>query len=52
MLLQVKPEVRQGDDMDIRQYVHIKKVPGGHIGDCYLVHGVICTKLVANKKVI
>ncbi len=38
--------------MDIRQYVHIKKVPGGHQGDCYLVHGAICTKHVANKKVL
>ncbi|XP_072033256.1 1-phosphatidylinositol 3-phosphate 5-kinase-like [Amphiura filiformis] len=46
----VKPEVRHGDDMDIRQYVHIKKVPGGHKGDCYLVHGAICTKHVAHKK--
>ena len=48
---QVKPDVRLGDCMDIRQYVHIKKVPGGNRGDCYLVHGAICTKNVANKKV-
>ncbi|XP_022098381.1 1-phosphatidylinositol 3-phosphate 5-kinase-like isoform X2 [Acanthaster planci] len=46
----VKPDVMNGDDMDIRQYVHIKKVPGGTRADCFMVNGTICTKNVAHKK--
>ena len=37
--------------MDIRHYVHIKKVPGGSQKDCLLVNGTICTKNIADKKV-
>ncbi|CAG5126011.1 unnamed protein product, partial [Candidula unifasciata] len=47
----VHPDVRlEGDDMDIRNYVHIKKVPGGNKSDTSLFHGVIFTKNVAHKK--
>ncbi|XP_070571165.1 1-phosphatidylinositol 3-phosphate 5-kinase-like [Ptychodera flava] len=47
----VKPDVRHDDDdMDIRQYVQFKKVPGGHKTDSCMVNGVVCTKNVAHKK--
>ncbi|XP_071791852.1 1-phosphatidylinositol 3-phosphate 5-kinase-like [Asterias amurensis] len=49
---QVKPDVMNGDDMDIRHYVHIKKVPGGSQKDCLLVNGTICTKNIADKKML
>ncbi|XP_063957816.1 1-phosphatidylinositol 3-phosphate 5-kinase-like isoform X2 [Lytechinus pictus] len=46
----VKPNVAEGDVMDIRYYVHIKRVPGGSRSECCLVKGVISTKNVAHKK--
>ncbi|GFR67626.1 1-phosphatidylinositol-3-phosphate 5-kinase [Elysia marginata] len=47
----VRPDVRcEADDMDIRNYVHIKKVPGGQKSETSLFHGVILTKNVAHKK--
>ncbi|XP_035827768.1 1-phosphatidylinositol 3-phosphate 5-kinase [Aplysia californica] len=47
----VRPDIRlEGDDMDIRHYVHIKKVPGGHKSDTSMFHGVIFTKNIAHKK--
>ncbi|GFN83677.1 1-phosphatidylinositol 3-phosphate 5-kinase [Plakobranchus ocellatus] len=47
----VRPDVRsEGDDMDIRNYVHIKKVPGGQKNETTLFHGVILSKNVAHKK--
>jgi len=46
----VRPDVRESDDdMDIRQYVHVKKVAGGAKLDCRVVHGVVCTKNVAHR---
>lgn len=46
----VRPDVRDDDDeMDLRQYVHLKKIPGGSKGDSRIVHGVVCTKNVANR---
>ena len=47
---QVVPDVRREDDMDIRRYVWIKKVPGGQEPDCEVVSGVVFTKNVAHKK--
>ena len=38
------------DDMDIRQYVKIKKILGGEKSDCRIVNGVVCTKNVVHKK--
>ncbi|KAL3891964.1 hypothetical protein ACJMK2_004204 [Sinanodonta woodiana] len=47
----VKPDIRNaGDDMDIRNYVHIKKIPGGKKEQTALVHGVMFTKNIAHKK--
>ncbi|KAM9486061.1 1-phosphatidylinositol 3-phosphate 5-kinase isoform 9-T9 [Clarias gariepinus] len=47
----VRPDVRScNDDMDIRQLVHIKKIPGGKKFDSVLVNGFVCTKNIAHKK--
>ncbi|MED6249679.1 hypothetical protein ATANTOWER_018044, partial [Ataeniobius toweri] len=47
----VRPDVRQcDDDMDIRQLVHIKKIPGGRKFDSMVVNGFMCTKNIAHKK--
>lgn len=46
----VRPDVRDDDDeMDIRHYIHIKKVSGGAKSDSRIVHGVVCSKNVANR---
>lgn len=40
-----------GDDAgDIRKLVKVKKIPGGQIGNCEYIHGVVFTKNVAHKK--
>lgn len=47
----VRPDVRNcDDDMDIRQLVHIKKIPGGRKFDSTVVNGFVCTKSIAHKK--
>uniref|UniRef100_A0AAR2KTZ4 1-phosphatidylinositol 3-phosphate 5-kinase n=1 Tax=Pygocentrus nattereri TaxID=42514 RepID=A0AAR2KTZ4_PYGNA len=47
----VRPDVRScDDDMDIRQLVHIKKIPGGKKFDSVVVNGFVCTKNIAHKK--
>nr|XP_020475676.1 1-phosphatidylinositol 3-phosphate 5-kinase isoform X3 [Monopterus albus] len=47
----VRPDVRNcDDDMDIRQLVHIKKIPGGRKFDSMVVNGFVCTKNIAHKK--
>ncbi|RXN28954.1 1-phosphatidylinositol 3-phosphate 5-kinase isoform X1 [Labeo rohita] len=47
----VRPDVRScDDDMDIRQFVHIKKIPGGKKFDSAVVNGFVCTKNIAHKK--
>ncbi|XP_055493633.1 1-phosphatidylinositol 3-phosphate 5-kinase isoform X4 [Leucoraja erinacea] len=47
----VHPDVKDNDDdMDIRQFVHIKKIPGGKKFDSAVVNGFICTKNIAHKK--
>ena len=45
----VKPCVQAGDDMDIRHYVKLKKVPGGRPGDTSYISGVVFSKNVALK---
>nr|CAD7195046.1 unnamed protein product [Timema douglasi] len=45
----VCPDVKnEVDDMDIRQYVQFKKVPGGS-RESRIVSGVVCTKNVAHR---
>ncbi|XP_063788779.1 1-phosphatidylinositol 3-phosphate 5-kinase isoform X2 [Pseudophryne corroboree] len=46
----VRPDVKSDDDMDIRQYVHVKKIPGGKKSDSVVVNGFVCTKNIAHKK--
>ncbi|KAK0734218.1 hypothetical protein B0T26DRAFT_746159 [Lasiosphaeria miniovina] len=45
----VDPDIRNGDDMDIRHWVKLKKVPGGKPSDTAYVHGVVFTKNLALK---
>ncbi|CAG8545834.1 16742_t:CDS:2 [Acaulospora morrowiae] len=44
------PNVREGDEIDIRHYVKIKKIPGGTPQDSEYIHGVVCSKNLAHKK--
>ncbi|KAG2235832.1 hypothetical protein INT48_003944 [Thamnidium elegans] len=48
----VQPDIRAGDDMDVRHYVKIKKIPGGIPSDSFYVKGVVCTKNVAHKRMM
>ncbi|KAK4193387.1 putative phosphatidylinositol-4-phosphate 5-kinase [Podospora australis] len=45
----VDPDIRNGDDMDIRHWVKLKKIPGGRPSDTAYVHGVVFTKNLALK---
>jgi 1-phosphatidylinositol-3-phosphate 5-kinase len=45
----VDPDVSQGEDMDIRHYVKLKRIPGGKPGDTSYVSGVVFTKNLALK---
>ncbi|KAK4547146.1 hypothetical protein LTR36_001367 [Oleoguttula mirabilis] len=45
----VEPDVQRGDDMDVRHYIKLKKVPGGKPGDTSYVSGVVFSKNVALK---
>ncbi|KAK8132508.1 phosphatidylinositol-4-phosphate 5-Kinase [Apiospora kogelbergensis] len=45
----VDPDIERGDDIDIRHYVKLKKIPGGRPGDTSYVSGVIFTKKLALK---
>ena len=46
----VDPDVRSGDNLDIRPYVKIKVIPGGTINECVYVDGVVFRKNVSHKK--
>ncbi|KAM3589760.1 Mitochondrial distribution and morphology protein 12 [Umbelopsis sp. WA50703] len=52
MVAAIKPDIRGGDDMDLRHYVKIKKIPGGTPGDSRYVEGVVCSKNVAHKQMM
>jgi 1-phosphatidylinositol-3-phosphate 5-kinase len=41
---------RQGQDMDVRRYVKIKKIPGGAPSDSEYVNGAVITRNVAHKQ--
>ncbi|KIW20755.1 hypothetical protein PV08_01333 [Exophiala spinifera] len=45
----VDPDVQGGDDIDIRNYVKLKKIPGGKPGDTAYISGLVFTKNVALK---
>jgi 1-phosphatidylinositol-3-phosphate 5-kinase len=52
MVASIKPDIRNGDDMDLRHYIKIKKIPGGTPKDSTYVKGVMCSKNVAHKQMI
>lgn len=45
----VTPDVVKGEDMDLRHYVKLKKIPGGRPGDTSYMSGVVFTKNLALK---
>ncbi|XP_044719759.1 phosphatidylinositol-4-phosphate 5-Kinase domain-containing protein [Hirsutella rhossiliensis] len=45
----VTPDVAKGEDMDIRHYVKLKRIPGGKPSDTAYVSGVVFTKNLALK---
>ncbi len=45
----VNPDVQNGDDIDVRHYVKLKKIPGGRPGDTSYVSGLVFTKNLALK---
>lgn len=45
----VDPDVQGGDDMDIRNYVKLKRIPGGKPADTSYVSGLVFTKNIALK---
>ncbi|ESP03189.1 hypothetical protein LOTGIDRAFT_137804, partial [Lottia gigantea] len=47
----VRPDIiNEGDNPDIRQYLHVKKIPGGHKNETCLFHGLVFSKNIAHKK--
>jgi len=47
--LNLHPNIRAGDSMDVRAFVKVKKVPGGRISDSEYVDGIVISKNVAHK---
>ncbi|KAI9810171.1 MAG: 1-phosphatidylinositol-3-phosphate 5-kinase [Pycnora praestabilis] len=45
----VNPDVQQGDEIDVRHYVKLKRVPGGRPCDTSYVSGVVFSKNLALK---
>ena len=43
----VNPDVDRGDDIDVRNYIKLKKIPGGRPRDTAYVSGVVFTKNIA-----
>ncbi|KAH6620502.1 hypothetical protein C7974DRAFT_399858 [Boeremia exigua] len=43
----VNPDVDRGDDIDVRNYIKLKKIPGGRPRDTAYVSGVVFSKNVA-----
>lgn len=46
----VKPDAREDRSRDIREFVKIKRIPGGKPDDSEYVDGYVCTKHVATKR--
>lgn len=46
----VKPDAREDQSRDIREFVKIKRIPGGKPDDSEYVDGYVCTKHVATKR--
>jgi 1-phosphatidylinositol-3-phosphate 5-kinase len=48
----INPDVRNGDEIDVRNYIKIKKIPGGSIAESHYVNGVVATKRALHKKML
>ncbi|KAJ2737164.1 Mitochondrial distribution and morphology protein 12 [Coemansia sp. BCRC 34962] len=48
--VKVQPNVRGGDNMDLRRYVRIKRIPGGLPNDSQYVSGIVFTKNLAHRR--
>lgn len=46
----VDPNVRKGDNIDIRQYVKLKIIPGGSMSENAYIDGIVFRKNVSHKK--
>jgi 1-phosphatidylinositol-3-phosphate 5-kinase len=46
----LRPQIRQGDHLDIRNYAKIKVIPEGSREECQYVDGVVFTKNIGHKK--
>ena len=46
----VKTNVYPTDTMNVKEYVKVKKIPGGRRSDSTLINGVVCTKNITHKK--
>lgn len=44
-----RPRVRDGDSIDVRKYIKIKRVPGGSPKDSEYISGTVFTKSILNK---
>ncbi|KAI8907211.1 hypothetical protein EDD86DRAFT_192392 [Gorgonomyces haynaldii] len=49
---ELKPDVRQGDEIDVRHYVKIKRIAGGKYSDSFYVQGIVATKSPLHKKML
>ncbi|KAJ1921556.1 Mitochondrial distribution and morphology protein 12 [Mycoemilia scoparia] len=47
---QVRPDTRGNDSIDLRQYVRIKRIPGGVPGDSQYISGIVFTKDLAYRQ--
>ena len=45
----VKPNPRESERMDVRQFIKIKRIPGGKPTECEYIDGFVCSKNVATK---
>ncbi|KAJ3322288.1 1-phosphatidylinositol-3-phosphate 5-kinase [Boothiomyces sp. JEL0866] len=48
----INPDIRNGDEIDIRHYVKIKKIPGGLISESHYVSGVVATKIPLHNQML
>ncbi|OLL23388.1 1-phosphatidylinositol 3-phosphate 5-kinase fab1 [Neolecta irregularis DAH-3] len=46
----IRPDVRNGDDLDIRHYAKIKRISGGSPKDTRYINGIVFTKNLALKR--
>ncbi|KAN0060472.1 Mitochondrial distribution and morphology protein 12 [Thecaphora frezii] len=46
----VKPNPRESSHMDVRELIKVKRIPGGKATECEYVHGFVCSKNVATKR--